>query len=970
MNPPTPIDPEEVLKQAPWLRRLARQLVGDVHGAEDLIQDTRVMLLQRPRESSNPVGWFAGTLRNLALHAKREKGRRSIREQGSALPDLLPSTLEIVERADLHNALVHAVAELREPYRAILLLRFFEELPPRTISKRLNLPVSTVQTQLSRGLELLRERLDQGAGGRDSWMPGLAILGWGLPTPGGAYPLLGAVLMKLNVKLVGLAMAMFLGCLIWIIGGAGWSQEGGDPHEFSASTLATMETKTNTPPEPSEELDGLADRESRRSVSTKVVTPKIEQGPCVVIGTVLDTSGAPVVGAQVQLGAYQGWADGAEAIRLEASYDLRGFAIETDQVGRFRFAVPVPTAVGVRLTVNPEGFLDSYTVNFNPASRGGQPILQAGVRDLGEILLATTGSVSGMVLDEQGRPVEGVKMGLGPTSSQTYGRDVFTRKDGSYVIDHAPVGTYGIRANSKAHLYQYRRPITVEAGQGTRGIDFVLVAAPTIEGRIVNMVGSPVEGARVVGKRADPTAGRSCRTTTGQDGRFILNLMSKGPHTISVNAQGFEPWGGVGQVSAPFDPDTRDLQIVLKGIALTRFLVLDDVTGQPIEHFGMKVHLGYGSKAKSGRFIERRAPHDSEYPGGVATATCREDLDIFVIGAKGYHQVSGDVQYDKPGVAFQTVRLRAKKPRKPKKKGNSVIAGRVLVPPGIDPGGLKVYLGDWRKGVTATTMSDGSFQFRELRRGSHRLTLEGRPGLLASLKSEKVKLKKDETLDVVLDARQQAMCNVSLTLHVPGVDISGAQVALVSDHGDGERSSLGSCDANGNVMGAARAFGSARIELLQFGGVRRLHPKSLDLIPGGNLQETRSFESATLSIEWPQSVDLPDQGVAKIMINSLDIDGGDRTLDLRFKEGQINARYNSRVNVRGRRITLLGLAPGRYRIDLELANSRSVTLEEAAELGGPMFMGDGDITVDEPAYHSHSAEVELNDREEFDLRLR
>ncbi|MBL4770989.1 MAG: hypothetical protein JKY61_07580, partial [Planctomycetes bacterium] len=77
MNPPAPIDPEELLQQAPWLRRLARQLVGDVHSAEDLLQDASMVLLERPRSIANPISWFAGTLSNLAKHRRRESFRRA-----------------------------------------------------------------------------------------------------------------------------------------------------------------------------------------------------------------------------------------------------------------------------------------------------------------------------------------------------------------------------------------------------------------------------------------------------------------------------------------------------------------------------------------------------------------------------------------------------------------------------------------------------------------------------------------------------------------------------------------------------------------------------------------------------------------------------------------------------------------------------------------------------------------------------
>src|SRR4029077_6361026 len=94
------------------------------------------------------------------------------------------STDEIVGRGARRARVVGAVLALDEPYRAVVLLRFFEHLPPRAVARRLQVPVETARTRLKRALAQLRARLDRHSrGDRAAWC---ALL---LPYAGKAAPL-------------------------------------------------------------------------------------------------------------------------------------------------------------------------------------------------------------------------------------------------------------------------------------------------------------------------------------------------------------------------------------------------------------------------------------------------------------------------------------------------------------------------------------------------------------------------------------------------------------------------------------------------------------------------------------------------------------------------------------------------------------------------------------------------------------
>ena len=87
-----------------------------------------------------------------------------------ARPDAVPSAEDIFQRESARKSLVEAVFALEDPYRSALILRYFEDLPPREVARRLGVPVETARTRIKRGLEMLRVRLDREHGSdRSAW---------------------------------------------------------------------------------------------------------------------------------------------------------------------------------------------------------------------------------------------------------------------------------------------------------------------------------------------------------------------------------------------------------------------------------------------------------------------------------------------------------------------------------------------------------------------------------------------------------------------------------------------------------------------------------------------------------------------------------------------------------------------------------------------------------------------------------
>jgi RNA polymerase sigma-70 factor (ECF subfamily) len=153
-------------------RRLYRflfRMVGDPATAEDLFQQTWIRVMQkissyRPEHSFD--SWVYSIAHNLAIDHLRRKRELSLdfeNEQGDAPRDRLssrdPDPLERLLEAERGSLLLAAMETLPAIHRAVLTLRFDEEMKLEEIAAVANIPLSTVKSRLSRALEGLRRKL-------------------------------------------------------------------------------------------------------------------------------------------------------------------------------------------------------------------------------------------------------------------------------------------------------------------------------------------------------------------------------------------------------------------------------------------------------------------------------------------------------------------------------------------------------------------------------------------------------------------------------------------------------------------------------------------------------------------------------------------------------------------------------------------------------------------------------------------
>jgi len=143
------------------LYRFAFSLAGNPDDAAELTQEAYARLLNQGwqlRDRTRVKSWLFTTLYRIFLGWKRRETRFPHVEIVSVESELPPMTPEIADDLDEEIAMDTAM-DLEEHYRVPLVLYYLQCLTYREIAGLLNVPIGTVMSRLSRGKDLLRQRL-------------------------------------------------------------------------------------------------------------------------------------------------------------------------------------------------------------------------------------------------------------------------------------------------------------------------------------------------------------------------------------------------------------------------------------------------------------------------------------------------------------------------------------------------------------------------------------------------------------------------------------------------------------------------------------------------------------------------------------------------------------------------------------------------------------------------------------------
>jgi len=187
----SPIPPDDLLAHAGFVRGLARALVSGDADVDDVVQETWLAALASTGSRiRRPRSWLASVVRRRAARHHRIRASLDKRHAEGTRPVEVPTPEDLTARHEIIQRVSTAVAALPPPYRDALVLRYYEELPPREVARKLEIPVETARTRIRRGLVRLREILDEKHDGRRAaWAMPLA----GLVSSGSATVGIGAL---------------------------------------------------------------------------------------------------------------------------------------------------------------------------------------------------------------------------------------------------------------------------------------------------------------------------------------------------------------------------------------------------------------------------------------------------------------------------------------------------------------------------------------------------------------------------------------------------------------------------------------------------------------------------------------------------------------------------------------------------------------------------------------------------------
>lgn len=538
----TPPTIDDLLVHEPFLRRLAQGLVGNSDLAEEAVQDTWLVALRRPPEhAGNLRGWLGSVLRNVARDRLRrhERARRVHERLGVEQIDARRASLAVGaprESARLQT-IGEAVLALPEPYRTVLLLRFYYDYTRPEIAALLGRPLNTVNSQLLRGLDRLRADLDQRCGSRDAWSAVLLAAAG----PGSRWSPFTA-----GVGRAGRALARAPGLwgaaavVVTITSLVLWRST--PPRERGEETIVTSNEPAPAPVPAEPATPELARRAAAIPVAGDAGSGADATNPVATAPespfldvTVVDRTGASVSGADIQMVVESEWVPRRRAI--QGRLVRRG---TTDAEGRARIDLE-PAAVSRTWPDGPHVALQALapgrvastlrTVGLDAVDEttGGVPVrLVVGGPDA---------VLRGHVRDADGNPLARATVHAGAISSfvpraadgeGSLALFDYTDQDGAYEIRHLEPGRVSLRVTLKGYV-GYETAIDV-TDCSSAVHDVRLATGAALVGAVRTPDGRPAAGARVWVQWSDEKA--LDEVAAGPDGSFALRGVAPGTRRV------------------------------------------------------------------------------------------------------------------------------------------------------------------------------------------------------------------------------------------------------------------------------------------------------------------------------------------------------------------------------------------------------------------------------------------------------
>jgi RNA polymerase sigma-70 factor (ECF subfamily) len=159
-----------IAKYANLVGSIAYNIVGDVHVAGDITQETFLKVFRNLANLEDPrrfKGWLCSIVRTTCVDWLRKErvkpcsletiAQDGLEPEGEVLGTVFRQTSTELE--ELREKILHIVNDLPKIYQQIILLRHLRRMTYREMSDFLGLPVATIESRLYRARLMLKDKL-------------------------------------------------------------------------------------------------------------------------------------------------------------------------------------------------------------------------------------------------------------------------------------------------------------------------------------------------------------------------------------------------------------------------------------------------------------------------------------------------------------------------------------------------------------------------------------------------------------------------------------------------------------------------------------------------------------------------------------------------------------------------------------------------------------------------------------------